>query len=91
MIINRRSLITGLVSFIAAPAIVRVANLMPINSSLVDDFPIAWGPGYFLRGQAAADFIIRIDGDLFITASRGDPHPGAQLQDYLDKYKKQDP
>lgn len=29
--INRRSLITGLVSFAAAPAIVRAANLMPVK------------------------------------------------------------
>lgn len=30
--INRRSLITGLVSLIAAPPIVRVSNLMPVKS-----------------------------------------------------------
>jgi len=30
--INRRGLITGLVSFIAAPAIVRAASLMPVKS-----------------------------------------------------------
>ena len=29
--LNRRSLITGLISFVAAPAIVRVANIMPIK------------------------------------------------------------
>ncbi len=32
MIIHRRSLLTGLVSLLAAPAIVRVANLMPVKS-----------------------------------------------------------
>lgn len=30
--INRRSLITGLVSFVAAPAIVRASNLMPVKA-----------------------------------------------------------
>jgi hypothetical protein len=33
--INRRSLITGLVSFVAAPTIVRATSLMPINAGLV--------------------------------------------------------
>ena len=37
MEINRRSLITGLVSFIAAPAIIRATSLMPINAGLVPD------------------------------------------------------
>ena len=31
MVINRRSLITGLISFVAAPAIVRVESLMPVK------------------------------------------------------------
>src|SRR5260221_3884153 len=32
--LSRRSLITGLISLVAAPAIIRVASLMPINSGL---------------------------------------------------------
>jgi hypothetical protein len=32
MLINRRGLITGLVSFVAAPAIVRAGSLMPVRS-----------------------------------------------------------
>jgi hypothetical protein len=32
--INRRSLITGFVSFVAAPTIVRATSLMPINAGL---------------------------------------------------------
>jgi hypothetical protein len=35
---NRRGLITGLVSLIAAPAIVRASNLMPVKSML-DPYP----------------------------------------------------
>ena len=31
MILSRRSLFTGLVSFVAAPAIVRASSLMPVN------------------------------------------------------------
>lgn len=34
MNLNRRALITGLISFIAAPAIVRAGNLMPIHCML---------------------------------------------------------
>ncbi len=30
--LNRRGLITGLISFVAAPAIVRVSSLMPVKS-----------------------------------------------------------
>ena len=30
--LSRRSLITGLISLVAAPAIVRVANIMPVKS-----------------------------------------------------------
>jgi hypothetical protein len=32
---SRRSFITGLVSFVAAPAIVRAANIMPVRSPKV--------------------------------------------------------
>lgn len=35
--INRRSLITGLISLVAAPAIVRVANIMPVKQMLTLD------------------------------------------------------
>ena len=34
---NRRGFITGLISFVAAPAIVRVGSLMPVKSYLLDD------------------------------------------------------
>jgi hypothetical protein len=36
MIANRRALITGLISFIAAPAIVRASSLMPVKLMLDD-------------------------------------------------------
>ena len=36
--ISRRSLITGLISFVAAPAIVRVGSLMPVK--VIEDEPI---------------------------------------------------
>jgi hypothetical protein len=41
MSLSRRSLITGLVSFVAAPAIVRAANLMPVK---VMEEPYGIGP-----------------------------------------------
>jgi hypothetical protein len=33
--LNRRSLITGLISLVAAPAIVRAGSLMPVRSALL--------------------------------------------------------
>lgn len=48
MEMNRRSLITGLMSFVAAPAIVRASSLMPINSLLMP-FPDSshWEPRHW--------------------------------------------
>lgn len=36
---NRRSFITGLISFVAAPAIVRVTSIMPIKAIVVEPIP----------------------------------------------------
>lgn len=36
--INRRGLITGLISFVAAPAIVRAGSLMPIKALKLTDY-----------------------------------------------------
>lgn len=38
--IDRRSLITGLISFVAAPAIVRVTNLMPVKIMLAPPYRV---------------------------------------------------
>lgn len=38
--LNRRGLITGLVSFVAAPAIVRAASLMPVKAIVLDELPL---------------------------------------------------
>jgi hypothetical protein len=38
MTLSRRSLITGLVSLVAAPAIVRVSSLMPVRGVPLDAF-----------------------------------------------------
>lgn len=41
---SRRSLITGLISLVAAPAIVRVSSLMPVSAAaLKPEFEIYWG------------------------------------------------
>lgn len=39
--LSRRGLITGLVSLIAAPAIVRVESLMPVKAVPISAFPIS--------------------------------------------------
>jgi hypothetical protein len=52
MTLNRRSLITGLISLVAAPAIVRAQNLMPVKASVVEDpstYIIQCGPGGHVR------------------------------------------
>jgi hypothetical protein len=55
MSINRRSLITGLISLVAAPAIVRAANIMPVRSfappvgSLRMPYPVPLKIGDILR------------------------------------------
>lgn len=41
--IARRSILTGLVALVAAPAIVKVSSLMPVNSKLVPSWPIGYG------------------------------------------------
>ena len=46
--INRRGLITGLVSFIAAPAVVRATSIMPVRSLPVFNGMIE--PGQILSG-----------------------------------------
>jgi hypothetical protein len=59
--LSRRGLITGLISFVAAPAIVRASSLMPVRA-------IAWEynyPEYMLCSGAfareLADFIYQIE------------------------------
>jgi len=46
---NRRTLITGLISFIAAPAVVRATSLMPVRA--IEMFPprMVVGPVYYER------------------------------------------
>lgn len=36
MITNRRTLITGLISLVAAPAIIKISNLMPVKAMLLE-------------------------------------------------------
>ena len=60
---NRRSLITGLISLVAAPAIVRAGSLMPVKNMIVPVFdadeitfssqPTAeWSAGFCVNGRA---------------------------------------
>lgn len=41
MTLSRRGLITGLVSLVAAPAIVRVASLMPVKVMEVEEYGVS--------------------------------------------------
>lgn len=36
--LTRREIITGLVSFAVAPAIVKIENIMPVKSFIIDDY-----------------------------------------------------
>lgn len=50
--IGRRKLITGLISLVAAPAIVRVANIMPVHSMVEEESPLwqaSWKPPGLFR------------------------------------------
>ena len=39
---NRRGFITGLISLVAAPAIVRVSSLMPVRQMIEPEFGVDW-------------------------------------------------
>lgn len=45
---TRRTLITGLVSLVAAPAIVRISSLMPVKAYPVDVVRRTYRPRFFL-------------------------------------------
>ena len=45
MTLSRRSLITGLISLVAAPAIVRVSSLMPVKA-MEPEAAFEWSPFY---------------------------------------------
>jgi hypothetical protein len=61
--LNRRSLITGLISLVAAPAIVRVTSIMPIKAlpSAEDLLKIRMNAAYELTRKQLADSLY---GDL---------------------------
>jgi hypothetical protein len=40
--VNRRGFITGLISLVAAPAIVRAGSLMPIKAEVIKHIPVFW-------------------------------------------------
>ena len=76
MTLSRRSLITGLVSFVAAPAIVRASSLMPVKAWA--DVAM-WFPGGITLidtaydehlGQVLTNVVIRGRDAYFETASQ---------------------
>ncbi len=61
LVTSRRSLITGLISFVAAPAIVRASSLMPIKTML-------WVPSTFpITGYALQPELTPFDGSWPVT------------------------
>lgn len=61
---NRRSLITGLVSLIAAPAIVRIASIMPVKP-----MPVGLHTGFYNDGSP---WVFNPNGDFTIEYTLGD-------------------
>ena len=63
--INRRSLITGLISLVAAPAIVRVVSIMPVRGMIEPPLVIS-----FNRAYAVGD-AVRLDGLYYVCTMAG--------------------
>jgi hypothetical protein len=69
MTLSRRSLITGLVSFVAAPAIVRASSLMPVKAYEIPVEEIFWRVFEVLRNNELSDedrYVFDPQRDLFI-------------------------
>lgn len=64
MNLTRRALLTGLVAFAAAPAIVRAESLMPVRTEIIRP-----SVGKFLRIRLPNDFIISDGPGLGLTSS----------------------
>lgn len=71
MMINRRKLITGLISFVAAPAIVRASNLMSVKvmdfNYSINAIDILYGilevdPKWFAMLIAAENDVLKVTG-----------------------------
>lgn len=54
MILQRRKLLIGLASSLAAPAIVRIQNIMPVRA-LAPPQPVRWGPRFRLQRWDGAE------------------------------------
>jgi hypothetical protein len=65
--LSRRSLITGLISLVAAPAIVRVSSLMPVKAYVPETFD--WSPYYtvYPTGSLQCDPIVFKDIMYWVT------------------------
>jgi len=76
---SRRSLITGLVSFLAAPAVVRAASLMPVKA--LDEITFQGVPLTFDGGYPVLTDVVRraFVPRLFVQVQFGTP-----LRNFLD-------
>jgi hypothetical protein len=57
MLMSRRRMIVGLAGLIAAPAVVRVASLMPVRS-FVNELTIPPGETLYMMGGSSSDMMI---------------------------------
>lgn len=70
--VNRRSLITGLIAFVAAPAIVRAESLMPVKAMVTD-----------AECQAVLNAMYRHWADTYVAVFYGDKVIGIDHSDNL--------
>lgn len=54
--LSRRSLIGSLISFVAAPAIVRIGSLMPVTQMI--EQPLTWMDGISIYENAGPMFVV---------------------------------
>lgn len=79
MIVGRRSILKGLIALVAAPAIVKVSSLMPVNAALQPDHMLA---NQFTMDGARLGSVIRIRLPRDFVVSDG---PGLALADIVDR------
>jgi hypothetical protein len=79
VIVNRRKLITGIVSLIAAPAIIRAGGLMPVKvMEPLPTLPFFWGPEPNFFREATQHGTMTVNGQT-IYKPDGTPLAGGDL------------
>ncbi len=65
---SRRGFITGLISLVASPAIVRVASLMPVKQMLPAPFTYIYGPPTWLGDGVVPVHQVYFKGRMYFIA-----------------------